>query len=161
MNPRLAQFAGLFQFDTMMFNSALKEVKPEDLHKKSNDKSASLLWLAGHLVNSRYYLANLIGASEEHEYSDMFNGDGSPMKEVSAYPSIEEIQKAFDSISEKLMSGLSNLKDEDLDKKLKDKWPHGDDTHFGAISFMCWHEGWHIGQMSVLRKHLGYKGLAG
>ncbi|HEX2897301.1 MAG TPA: DinB family protein [candidate division Zixibacteria bacterium] len=161
MNPRVAPFADLYKFDTTIFNNALKDIKPEDLHKRPSNNCASLNWLAGHLVNSRYYIAHLIGGSDEYEFSNLYNGDGQPLKEPSAYLPIGEIQKAFDSISEKLMKRLNELNDSDIDKKLKDKWPHGDDTHFGAISFMCWHEGWHIGQMSVLRKHLGYKGLAG
>ena len=161
MNPRLDQFAKMFNFDSGIFSKALEGVKPEDLHATPNKDCASLLWLAGHLVKSRYYLANLIGASDEYEWSNMFNGDGSPIKDPSDYPSIEEIKKAFEDISKKLMSGFKKLDDSGLDKKLKSNWPQGDDTHFGAISFMCWHEGWHIGQMSVLRKQLGYKGLAG
>jgi len=160
MNPRVAQFAGLYKLDTHMIKKALEDVKPDDVHKRLNNTGSSLHWLAGHILNSRYFVANLIGASKEHEFSELFNG-GQAMKESSSYPSIEEVQKAFDSISEKLISGLENLSDADIEKKVKEKWPHGDDTQLGAISFMCWHEGWHIGQMSVLRKHLGYKGLAG
>jgi len=161
MNPRVAPFADLYKLDTTMVKKALEDVKEADLHKRVNNSGTSLHWIFGHIVASRDYIAKMIDADIDWKHNELFGGSGQPVKEPSAYPPIEEIKKAFDSVTEKLMNRLGNLEDKDIEKKLKDKWPHGDDTHLGAISFMAWHEGWHIGQMSVLRKHLGYKGLAG
>ncbi len=161
MNKRVAPFADLYKFDTTMVKKALEDVKEADLHKRLNNSGTSLHWIFGHVVASRDYVGKMIGAGIDWKHSQLFGGGAEPIKEASAYPPVEEIRKALDKVSRKLMKRLGELKDKDIDKKLKDKWPQGDDTHLGAISFMAYHEGWHIGQMSVLRKHLGYKGLAG
>lgn len=161
MNPRVAQFANLYNLDTTMVQKALEDVKPADLHKRVNNSGSTLHWIFGHIVASRHDIAKIIEADTDWKHYELFSGSGQQVKESSAYPPIEELQKTFDSVTNKLMKRLGELNDNDIDKKLKDKWPHGDDTNLGAISFMAWHEGWHIGQMSVLRKHLGYKGLAG
>jgi uncharacterized damage-inducible protein DinB len=161
MNPRIAAFADLYKLDTKLVKKALEGVSDADLHKRINNSGTSLHWIFGHIVASRDYVGKVIDAKTEFKYNELFGGNGQELKDPSAYPPIEEISKAFDSVSRKLIKRLGALKEKDINKKGKDKWPQGGNTALDGIAFMAWHEGWHLGQMGYLRKRLGYKGLAG
>ena len=161
MNPRIAPFADLYKLDTKLVKKALDGVSDADLHKRINDSGTSLHWIAGHIVASRDYVGKVIDAGSVFKHNELFQGNGKDLNDPSAYPPIEEISKAFDSVSRKLIKRLGTLKEKDINKKTKDKWPQGGNTVLDGISFMAWHEGWHLGQMGYLRKRLGYKALAG
>src|SRR5574341_2665279 len=99
MNPRVAQFANLYNLDTTMVQKALEDVKPADLHKRVNNSGSTLHWIFGHLVASRHDIAKIIEADTDWKHYELFSGSGQPVKESSAYPPIEELQNAFDSVT--------------------------------------------------------------
>ena len=160
MNPRIAPFADLYKLDTKLVKKALEGVSDADLHKRINNSGTSLHWIAGHIVTSRVQVSKVIDAGAEFKYFEIFFANDQPLKDPSTYPPIAEVLKSFDSVSRKLIKRLGELKEKDLNKKGKNKWPQGGNTAKDGIAFMCWHEGWHLGQMNYLRKRLGYKGLA-
>ena len=160
MNPRVAPLADLYNLNTKLVNKTLKDLSDQVAHKRVNDTGTSLHWIIGHIANSRHYVGGLFKAGTQFEKSDLFNG-GTPMKEPSAYPSIAEIRKIFENVSEKFAKRIEELTDDDINKKLESKLPVDDDTMLGAISFFSLHESYHVGQLSFIRKQLGFDGLTG
>lgn len=161
MNPRIAPFADLYKLDNKLVKKALEGVSDADIHKRINGSGTSLHWITGHIVASRDYIGKTIGSGIDWKHNELFGGNGKDLNDPSAYPPIAEISKAFDSVSRKLIKRLGELKEKEINKKGKDKWPQGGKTVLDGISFMCWHEGWHLGQVAYLKKRLGYKSLAG
>ena len=161
MNPRIAPFADMYKFDTGFLKKQLAGISDADLHKRINNAGISMHWIAGHMAASRVHVCQIIGAKAEFKHSELFGGSGKDLQDPSAYPPIAEIMKAFDGASRKLTKRLGELKEKDLKKEGKNKWPQGGKTVLDGISFMCWHEGWHLGQIAYLKKRLGYKSLAG
>ncbi len=161
MNPRIAPFADMYKFDAGFLKKQLEGVSDADLHKRINNSGTSMHWITGHIVASRVHVAKIVGADAKFEHGELFAGDGKDLQDPSVYPPIAEILKSFDTVSRKLTKRLGELKEKDINKNGKDKWPQGDKSVLGAVSFMCWHEGWHLGQIAYLKKRLGYKSLAG
>ena len=160
MNPRVAPLADLYNLNTNLVNKTLENLSDDVAHKRVNDTGTSLHWIIGHITNSRHYVGGLFKAGTQFEKSDLFNG-GIPIKEPSEYPSITEIKKTFEDVSEKFMKRLEELTDDDINKKLENKLPVDDDTMLAAISFFSLHESYHVGQLSYIRRQLGMDGLTG
>ena len=160
MNPRVAPLADLYNLNTNLVNKTLEDLSDDTAHKRINDTGSSLHWIIGHIANSRHYLGGLFNAGTQFEKSELFNG-GAPLKEPAAYPPIAEIKKIFEDVSEKFMKRLEELTDDDINKKLEYKLPVKDKTMLAAISFFSLHESYHVGQLSYIRRQLGFDGLTG
>ena len=160
MNPRVAPLIDLYNLNTNLVNKTLKDLSDDVAHKRINDKGSSLHWIIGHIANSRHYVGGLFNAGTEFANSELYNG-GTPLKEPSDYPPIEEIRQIFESVTEKFIKRLSELTDDDIHKKLEKKLPVKDDTMLGAIAFFSLHESYHVGQLSFIRRQLGMDGLTG
>ena len=160
MNPRVAPLADLYNLNTKLVNKTLKDLSDDAAHKRVNDTGTSLHWIIGHISNSRHYVGGLFNAGTEFENSDLFNG-GIPLKEPSEYPPIAKIKKIFEDVSEKFTKRLEELTDDDINRKLESKLPVDDDTMLAAISFFSLHESYHVGQLSYIRRQLGFDGLTG
>jgi uncharacterized damage-inducible protein DinB len=161
MIPRVTPFAQMFKFDAGFLKKQLEGISDSDLHKRINNAGSSIHWIVGHITASRTQICQLIGAKAEFKHSDLFKGDGKDLQDPSAYPAISELFKSFDSATRKLNKRLGELTEKDLKKEGKGKWPQGGKTMLDGITFMCWHEGWHLGQIAYLKKRLGHKSLAG
>ncbi len=160
MNPRVAPLADLYNLNTNLVNKTLKDLSDDTAHKRINDTGSSLHWIIGHIANSRHYVGGLFNAGTEFANSELYNG-GTPLKEPSDYPPIEEIRQIFESVTEKFIKRLSELTDDDINKKLENKLPVKDETMLGAIAFFSLHESYHVGQLSFIRRQLGMDGLTG
>jgi hypothetical protein len=102
----------------------------------------------------------MIGEEVENPYSELFKRGATIDSNVS-YPEIQEVVSLWDLVTEKLMSRLSLLSDEELSKPASFPVPAGEKNQRGAIFFLNYHETYHIGQMAYLRKWLGYSQLVG
>lgn len=160
MNPRVAPLVDLYNLNTNLVNKTLKDLADDVAHKRVNETGSSLHWIIGHIANSRHYVGGLFNAGTQFENSDLFNG-GTPLKDPSDYPPIEEIKQIFESVTDKFIKRLAELTDEDINKKLENKLPVKDETMLAAISFFSLHESYHVGQLSYIRRQLGMDGLTG
>jgi len=121
-----------------------------------------LLWHLGHLAMDYKWFASAIDGkpSDVTEAEKKLFGMGSkPLPDASVYPSMAELRKRFDEGWARVASAAAALSDEDASKPplvesggfLKDRLDTVDKT--------AWHDGWHAGQLSGLRKALGLKGV--
>lgn len=72
------------------------------------------------------------------------------------YPDAEELQRAWREVSEKLNAVLPKASADKLSAPVLEGRPALDGTVGGSIALLCFHETFHVGQMSYLRKWLGY-----
>jgi uncharacterized damage-inducible protein DinB len=96
----------------------------------------------------------------ENQWAKIF-GRGATVDSNVSYPEVSDIVSLWDKVTEKLMSRLEVLEDDELAKPVSFPVPTGDKTRRGAIVFLNYHETYHIGQMAYLRKWLGYSSLIG
>ena len=143
---------------TRLFRNAVADLKDEDAKKTIVPGTNSTSWLAGHTVSTRYGLANMFGAQATEPYPELF-AHQKGMDHSVTYPSITDLTKDWDSISETLITKLNTLKDEDISGALPFQLPIADATMKGYLSFITHHEAYTIGQLGLLRRLNGYPAM--
>ena len=160
MDSALSTVVPLFRANDSLFHSALDGIAREDLLRRPHDNSNPLIWVAGHAMTSRWSLTKISGEDMENQWAKMF-GRGATVDSKVSYPEASEIVSLWDKVTEKFMSRLEVLEDDELSKPVSFPVPTGDKTRRGAIVFLNYHETYHIGQMAYLRKWLGHSQLVG
>jgi len=115
----------------------------------------SFLFVAGHITAYRHSVAALLGVKEEWPHQALF-ARGAEVKDPSAYPSLDEIKTAFDSISAKINKRFLEVTEADLSGPAPFKMPGLEETAGGIVAFLAMHEAYHVGQLAyILRLHGG------
>lgn len=151
ISPLIDQFA----LQTRLFSNTLKDVESNNYNKQPNSHTNNLAWLAGHVLNTRTNLANLIGLKLPTPYGSIYN-DFKPFDSKVSYPPVEDVRKGWQELSTKLIARLEDLNDNFINSAPPFKVPVGDNTMKGFIAFFAHHEAYHIGQLGFLRKYFGY-----
>ena len=160
MDPVLDQIASHLKLGDYLLRAALEKLSYEELHRRGGPQSNSLLWIAGHLALSRCRMLKLAGGDVDFPWSDLFSR-GSAIQDPAAYPDLNNILEAWESTSNLLLAALPRMTPELLFAKSPQSLPGDDKSVRGALSFLVYHEAYHIGQMGYLRKMLGYESLVG
>lgn len=123
-----------------------------------------LLWHLGHLaVTYEWFAAALDGKPKggNEAVDKLFASGSKPVADAKAYPPVKDVRARFDAAWTRLMNAAESLRDEDAAKPalvegggfLKDR--------LDTVDKAAWHDGWHAGQISGLRKALGLKPMWG
>ncbi|MFT3948048.1 MAG: DinB family protein [Agriterribacter sp.] len=116
--------------------------------------------MAGNFVNTRYSLGWVLGFREEDPYSSLFF-QAKALDESFSYPSLQQLKESFHKISPLVYQKLLAATDEQLEKK----FPIGMDVLFFEENILNFagmsigREDYLCGQMRLMRKILGYKGM--
>ncbi len=149
--------AQLFSVGNLLFARALDGLPEEQLFK-APDNANPLIWLAGHLTFYRSAMANRLGAKHELPSPKLF-ARYSKLAPPGSYPKISVIRSLWEQATADMKATLPLLTEEQLSSPGPEGLPIKDATMRGAIAFLAWHEAYHIGQMSYVRKWLGHGGL--
>ena len=136
-----------------LYTNALDGVSNADLAKRTSDTSNSMLWVAGHIAHVRAMIASLLGQQVESPL-EAFNDSYSPEKD---YADIETVKDFFNKVTHSVHGGLSTASDEVLGGAPPFPLPITDQSVGGAIAFLVQHEAYHVGQLGILRRELGYE----
>ncbi len=82
-----------------------------------------------------------------------------PFEESIEYPLLSESRNDWDMYSETFIKGMAELSAEQLSSSISFQIPTGGNTLKDAFAFFAMHECYHIGQMSIIRKALGYPSM--
>lgn len=157
MDARLEWVINTFDLHTRLFKNAvfgMEEHRNDRLSPATNHDA----WLAGHLVSTRYGLANMIGLSAQEPFPDLFS-QGKAIDPTTRYPELNDQIESWDKISPMIIERLGELDAETLDGPAPFESPMGN-TLISFIAFMCHHEAYHLGQMGFLRKYFGHTPLS-
>lgn len=117
-----------------------------------------LVWNLGHLAISNAWIRGLIDGKKAdlpESYNDLFGGKSKPTSDPKAYPSFAEVKKHNDVQFKELVAAIEKLPDADINSPCTSDTGGFAKTKLEAIERAAWHEGWHGGQISSLRRALG------
>jgi uncharacterized damage-inducible protein DinB len=158
MDTGLTYVEGMFKNNTGLVTRATEGIPAEQWLMKPGDCSNDLLWVVGHLIWARTSLLKTIGSEMAIPWTPKF-ARGVPAGKAEDLPSCDEVRKAWLEVSDKVGTSLPAVPQETLDK------PHGQPTFDGKVggflAFLAFHETYHVGQVSYLRKWLGHGQLLG
>lgn len=155
MSMDFAIIKGMFKTNTGIFDKAIAGVPKERWLTQPNDECNHLTWVAGHVVVHRALAAEMLGAKWSAPWRKLFSR-GAKLVSADQYPGAEELLRAWSEVSEKLWASLSNATEEDLAKPAPEGVPTLDGKLGGFVAFLCLHESFHVGQLSYIKKLLGY-----
>ena len=157
MSNSIKHLINQFNLQTRLFNNVTAGVSDADSLQSLNDNTNHIAWLTGHTVSTRFMLANALGLNVQEPFPSIFeNGKG--RDKMITYPSMTELTKDWNSVSEKIAGALSAISEEALQAKMPRPFPTGD-TLADMISFIMHHEAYTIGQLGISRRYFGLEAM--
>jgi uncharacterized damage-inducible protein DinB len=161
-SPVAAPIATIFAMNDGFVLPALEGLTRDELWKAPTDRNNAMLWIAGHVVQTRAMILQLLGETVDTGWGKLFDR-GAPAAAIEGadrYPSHDDIQRAMNEITPRLHAKLASLDDTYLAGPARLQVP-GTKTVADELAFFALHESYHVGQLAYVRKGLGYPGLAG
>ena len=158
MKPVVQALADQFVVVTNTYLKALDGMDRDALLTRPGAQSNSAMWVAGHLVQSRARLINVLGGTRDLPWAELFR-TGSTIVDPAVYPDAATIVAKWRELTDDLMRRLESLGPADLARETPPRVASPDGSLRGAISLFAFHEGYHIGQLGFLRKWLGHSRL--
>lgn len=160
MDALLSQSFQIYGVTTALVERALRDFSDEEAVQRIEGNSNCMLWLFAHLTAVRCSLAGMLGVHRDLAWQAHFR-KGSKGDEFSKYPTLAEVRQVWQEITPLLVQAMENAGEEQLSAPAPRDFPIPDKTIRGAFLFLAFHESYHVGQMSYLRKCLGKAGLVG
>jgi hypothetical protein len=145
----------MFKTNTDIVNKAIANVAAEDWFRKPGDDSNHLMWVIGHLTVHRGRTLNLLGGDWDTSWAPLF-ARGAQRVADTEYPSSEEMRTAWEKVSADLLNAVGSVPADVLTKSAPAGPPSFDGKLSGTVAFFAFHDTYHAGQISYLRKWLGY-----
>ncbi len=143
-----------------VFDRTVQGVSGEKWVAQPSPDSNHMLWIAGHVVVHRAKALRLLGQPWSAPWESLF-ARGVAKSASEQYPKPEEVLQEWKHVCEGLRAGLANVSAELLNKPSSNAGRAFEATVAGTISFLSFHESYHVGQMGYLRKWLGYGQVVG
>jgi hypothetical protein len=154
-----APVAMIFSFNDDVAFRALEGLTPSQLWQRPTERNNPMVWVAGHLVQSRAMALRLLGEPVDTGWGHLFDR-GAAIGEANRYPSRDEIERVMREVSPRLHARLASLDDASLARPASMGLPFAK-TLADELAFFALHDSYTVGQMGYIRKALGYPGLVG
>ncbi len=154
MSNLLQPLVDILKFTTLNLTNGLADITNEAALKRVlGGCPNSLTHVVCHIIGSRYDMGKLAGLNEEFPWQDIFKTE-SACTDGENYPDIEEVRQVLQAISEKLISRLESLSDEEALAETPNAFPMQEKTVRGGLAFLIWHDSYHLGQVGAIRTTL-------
>ena len=116
-----------------------------------------MLFIAHHCLDARILMAETAGLSLAHPFPEI--AEAERVEDVCFYLPVTEVLIRWTEISEDVIRSLGALSQEELQAPSEKRFPVPDLSILSALSFLVQHESYHIGQLSLLRRILGFSAM--
>jgi hypothetical protein len=122
-----------------------------------------LLWTLGHLAMTYQWLSSFLGVKGTlpESYGALFGGKSKPSGDSKAYPSLSELRKNYLAQYAAFVDAVKRLPESQLSDSIADKTGGFAPTKLDLVQRASWHEGWHGGQLSSIRRALNLPPVLG
>lgn len=160
MHPAVAPLRRTLDLDTRLFVNCLDGMSDSQALERPSASSNHAAFIAAHLVEARYYLAQALGLEGDSPFKEMLEG-AQGIDDVEEFPSLDAIRSAWRDVSLRLSERLENLDEDALSEKAPASFPiDGGDTLLGCVTFLVQHDAYHIGQLALLRRQVGLPSMS-
>ncbi len=146
----------LFDMQTRFFKRAIEGIPENDMHNRLNTKANHMAWLAGSLVQQRYWMTTETQPGLKQTGEELFK-DYKGIQDDATYPDNSAYLADWDKFTPIARETLVNISDEKLDSELDMGGMKM--TYYEMISFSIYREASIIGQLALWRRLLGYEAL--
>lgn len=155
MDARLKPLASILSINAAAYGRAVDGVDQASAERRPNDRTNSLAYLACHTLDARYYLMRMCGHEMTNPWHELFEA-AKDISTVKEYPPLYELHTVWDEVHEATLAHLESLSAADLDAETSHGFPIEDQSLLGVVMFLTFHETYHVGQMGIIRKFMGF-----
>ena len=159
MNPRIQPITQMLKGNTALFERAVDGVAETVALDRPAGRANHLAYVACHVLDSRGWTVSFLGGDGTHEFTEQFK-KAKDIEELEP-PPMAAVGAAYAGLTERLNECLEALTDDELDRPTDSSFPFADKTVIGGLTFLAWHESYHVGQLGMLRSYLGLSSLTG
>jgi len=155
--------ASMYEFSYMAINRNLTDLSHEDSVFIPEPSGNCINWVLGHIISARGMMLLLTGAGGpifSAEEATVFQRGSAAMKSGDEGVDLDRLKSALDESQKKLIPALQGLSDGALAAEVPEKFkrPPLTGTVGDALARLCYHEGYHNGQIGILRRLEGKEG---
>ena len=154
MLSEIAPLHAILLLNTRLLHHCLEGMDEATAMRRMTVDSNSPAFLAAHLTQSRHYACMLAGQPITNPLEGRLKGK--TLDDIGPLPPLGEITAAWDEVSAHLLRVLGEVTTEDLGREATRRLPGSDGTLGSVLSFLAQHDSYHIGQMAILRRQLGF-----
>lgn len=154
MKNNYESIISIYKTNNKLFINSFNNVTEADAFKRPNKKTNSMVYIALHILDARFFLLNQIGYSIKNPFAKYVDWVKS-IEEVNKYPKFKRVLKEWKRTDKIFIDELNRLTPKNWDAKLNFEFPNGKKV-ISMISFLAEHEAYHVGQIAFVRKYLGY-----
>ena len=158
MESQVAPLHAILQLNTDLLLNCLDGLSDEEALRRLEGGGNTVAFLAGHLTDTRHFLANRLGHPLANPLS-RYLAEASSIEGVVEWPSLAEQREWWRTVSRHLCDVVAARTAEELRRSNVHRFPLGDSTELGLIAFLVQHDSYHIGQVGFLRRQLGKPGM--
>ncbi len=159
MDPRIAPLAEMIRLNTRLFGNCLAELSDDQARTRPTGATNSSAYIAAHLVESRCFILKTLGVEHANPL-ERYTGGWKSIDEIQEWPSLAAISAAWKGVTDALNARLERIGAAELDAPLTTEMPLESKTVLGMLIFLVQHDSYHIGQLSLLRKHAGLPAMS-
>jgi uncharacterized damage-inducible protein DinB len=154
MDARLSALAMILDLNTDLLLNCLEGLSDSEAQQRLTGGGNSIAFLAGHLTDSRHFLASRLGHPRPNPLA-RYLADAKSIDEIRSWATLDQVRSAWNGISDHVQAVLESLTDEDLQKPGFQGFAVPDTSAIGMISFLAQHDSYHVGQAAFVRRQLG------
>jgi hypothetical protein len=132
-------------------------IPPDRLCHQPVPNANHALWVLGHLACSDGFFATHLGDHEpviDEKWSELFGMGSKPINDPGAYPSLEEVMAGLERARQAILETFQAMGEQKLMSPTPDDWQVFAPTYAAVMGSVAFHEGFHAGQLSAVRRSL-------
>lgn len=135
---------------------------PHDWTHQVHPAANHALWFAGHMAHTDNFFLSILAperAKSLGKFTELFGVGSAPVDDPAAYPAAEEVTAVMRERRAALLALLDTLTDDALTQPTPPGSPDFLPDFGSVFETAIWHEGVHSGQLSLVRRSLGFPPL--
>jgi uncharacterized damage-inducible protein DinB len=135
----------------------IEDIPPDMLCHQPVPGANHALWVLGHLACSDDFFATSLGNREsviDESWSKLFGMGSKPVDDSSAYPPLEEVLDRLEQARESMLATFREMGQDKLQEPTPEAWRPFAPTFAATMASVAFHEGFHAGQLSAVRRSL-------
>ena len=157
--PPAGHWARLFGLNADLLLNALEGLTPAQASTAVVPGGNTIAFLIAHLVDTRHFLAGLLGAPIPNPVEQALAGVQS-LADVRELPDLPALRAAWVEISRHVERSLAACDQAQLDAPCSSRLPGSDGTLKGVVGFLLQHDSYHLGQIAMLGRQHGLPGMS-
>jgi len=154
MNNKYEPIISIYKTNSKLFINSFDTVTEANAIKRPNKKTNSMIFIALHILDARFFILNQIGLSAKNPFEKYIDWVKA-IDEIKIYPKLRDVLSTWKRVDKIFIDELNRLTPKRWNSDLQYRFPNGNKI-ISMVSFLAEHEAYHVGQLALIRKFLGY-----